>query len=65
MIENDLIDIYTVFRSELVDNPHARRVEMTMLLSLTFLIDDNNYHRIVSHQGRVSIHRSPVIFIFW
>ena len=51
MVDNDLVDIYTVFRSELVDNHHAKRVDMTMLLSLSYLIDDNNYHRIISHEG--------------
>ena len=51
MIDNDLVNIFTMMRDEIFDFVDARKVSMTMLLSLSYLIDDNNYDRVVPDEG--------------
>ena len=52
LIEHDCVNVFTEMSSETFDVVDARKVNMTMLLSLSYLIDDNNYDIIVPREGK-------------
>lgn len=61
MIENDLVNIFTTVRDEIKDVVDARKVNMTMLLSLSYLIDDNSYYRIIPDESKFDCNYSTII----
>lgn len=53
LIEHDCVNVFTEMRDETFGVVDARKVNMTMLLTLSFLIDDNNYDIIVPREDSI------------
>lgn len=51
LLEHNCVDILTAMRDQTFHVVDARKVNMAMLLSLSYLIDDNNYDMIVPSEG--------------
>ncbi|XP_066925330.1 uncharacterized protein [Clytia hemisphaerica] len=53
LLERNCVDIFTQMRDETFHVVDARKVNMTLLLTLSYLIDDNNYDVIIPDEGSV------------
>ena len=51
LLEYDCVNMLSMMRDEISDIVDARKVNMTMLLTLSYLVDDNNYDIIVPQEG--------------
>lgn len=51
LLERNCVDVFTRMRNETFHVVDARKVNMTLLLTLSYIIDDNNYDMIIPDEG--------------
>ena len=61
LLERNCVDVFTRMRDETFHVVDARKVNMTLLLTLSYLIDDNNYDIIIPDEGTPSTFCSFVL----
>ena len=64
LLERNCVDIFTQMRDETFHVVDARKVNMTLLLTLSYLIDDNNYDVIIPDEGKLYFRRSTLCIAF-
>ena len=55
LMEYDFVNLLSTMRDETSNITDARKVNMTMLLSLSYLLDDNNYDLIIPREGKATV----------
>ena len=61
LLERNCVGVFTRMRDETFHVVDARKVNMTLLLTLSYIIDDNNYDMIIPEEGIMIIY----LFLFF